>query len=68
MAFEVYIIGDIMMNKQEAGVACQMGDVIRRACDQIIHRNDIVPFGQQAFHQVAAQEPSAARHQYSHAR
>ncbi len=38
------IIGNIMLDKSEAGVSSQMGYVLRRSCDQVVQAQNFMPF------------------------
>ena len=48
------------MNELEMAIAGQMHDVVRGACDQVVHGDDIMPFRQQPITQMAAKETCAA--------
>jgi hypothetical protein len=54
------------MDELKAPVAGQMGDVVGRTRDQVVHRNHIVAFSQEPVAQVAAQETGAASHENTH--
>ena len=52
-------IGNVVPDKSIIFVAGQMSDVGNIAGDQIVDRNDTMPFGQQAIGQMRSEKPGA---------
>jgi hypothetical protein len=52
--------GDVVAHQLEAGVVEQVRDVVLGAGEEVVDTEHVVPFGQQAVAQVAAQKAGAA--------
>jgi hypothetical protein len=54
-----------VVDKSELGMADQMGDIIGRSGDEIIHANNIVAFADESVAKMRAQKSGATGYQYS---
>jgi hypothetical protein len=66
IALNENIVCDIVLDVAEAFVAGQVRDIIGAAGDQVIHRDNRVPFGEEAFAEVRAKKARAASYQNTH--
>src|SRR5690606_14278509 len=58
-------VGDAGLVEGEAGAALQMGDILALASEQVVDHPHLMPFVQQAFSNVRADEARAAGHDVS---
>ena len=64
--FEQNRLDDVVADELEAGKALEMLDIGAFAAEEVVQADDFVPVAQQPLAQMRSQEPSTARHQYSH--
>jgi hypothetical protein len=62
------VLTDVVADEAEAAFGFEVRDVARVARQQVVHRDHIVPFAEQAIAEVAAEEACAAGHENSHGR
>src|SRR3990172_8139569 len=60
------VIRYIAFIKRKIFVDCEVFDIIRAACDEIIHANDFMTIFQQMVAKMRAEKPGCACDQYSH--
>jgi hypothetical protein len=65
-AFDEDIVGEIVLDIAEPLVTGQVSDIVGAAGDQVIHRDNRMPLGQEAIGEVRAKEASATSDQNAH--
>ena len=49
-----------MVNELESAIACQVGNVVGAAGNQVVHGDDVMALGQEPVAEVAAKEAGSA--------
>src|SRR5579871_3376455 len=65
-AFDVQRLADIRLAKFELGIAFEMAQILRRARDQIIERENFPSFRKQSIAKMRPQKSSSSRHNRAH--
>src|SRR5271157_5446801 len=60
-AVDLHRLGDVVLQKPEAGVVGQMIDVPPRSCQQIVEADDLMPLGEKALAEMRANEAGSSR-------
>src|SRR5581483_3285991 len=65
-AVDVDVLGHVVTDEAEAGMARQVADVVGRAGDEVVHAEHLRALAEQELAQVGADEAGAARHEDPH--
>ena len=65
-AGHIDVVGHVVLDESEARLADQVGNVVRRAGQEVVHADDLVPLCQEPIAQVRAQEAGRAGNQDAH--
>ena len=60
IAFHVDEVGHVQIHKREALMAHQVGDVVGRPRDEVVHADHMMAFGQKALAEMRAEEAGTA--------
>ena len=61
------VLRDVVPHEAEPAVLLEVGEVLHVAREEVVHRDDLVAFGEQAVADVASQKPRAPGDQNAHA-
>jgi hypothetical protein len=59
------VVGDVVLDEEEAGVA-DVGDVVGRTGEEVVHADDLAPVGEQEIAEMGANEAGPAGHEDAH--
>ena len=65
-ALDVDEAGDVVLDELEGRVADQVGDVVRRPGDEVVHPDHLVPLGDEPVAEMGAQEAGGAGDEDTH--
>src|SRR5262249_62418645 len=63
---EADMIGDVVLDEQEASAVADVLEVVGRAGDEVVHADHLRAVSEQALAKVAADEAGGAREEYPH--